>query len=97
MVTDGLLKDFKARMHIFHDGEDDNLKKLLSLSLAFIEDKCGEFDVNSETNINKRATELVLERTRYAYNDALEYFEDNFLSEIISLSLDLAGDSNVEE
>ncbi|WP_277679489.1 phage gp6-like head-tail connector protein [Gracilibacillus dipsosauri] len=84
-------------MHIFHDGEDDNLKKLLSLSLAFIEDKCGEFDVNSETNINKRATELVLERTRYAYNDALEYFEDNFLSEIISLSLDLAGDSNVEE
>ncbi len=80
-------------MHIFHDGEDDNLKELLSFSIAFIESKIGEFD----TKKNKKAIELVFERTRYAYNDALEYFEDNFLSEIISLSLEMAGDDDVEE
>ncbi|WP_212975674.1 phage gp6-like head-tail connector protein [Bacillus sp. J14TS2] len=80
-------------MHIFHDGEDDNLKELLSFSIAFVESKIGEFDIKE----NKKATELVFERTRYAYNDALEYFEDNFLSEIISLSLEMAGDDDVEE
>lgn len=80
-------------MHIFHDGEDDNLKELLSFSIAFVESKIGEFDIEK----NEKARELVFERTRYAYNDALEYFEDNFLSEIISLSLEMAGDELVEE
>lgn len=93
MVTDDLLKQFKDKMHIFHDGEDDNLKELLSFSIAFVEFKIGKFDIKKHT----KARELVFERARYAYNDALEYFEDNFLSEIISLSLEMAGDEDVEE
>lgn len=93
MISDELLKEFKNRMHIFHDGEDDNLKQLLSFSIAFVESKIGKFDIEEHT----QAKELVFERTRYAYNDALEYFEDNFLSEIISLSLEAAGDELVEE
>lgn len=97
MVTDELLETFKNRMHIFHGGEDDNLKELLSFSIAFVEEKCGKFEIEGTKNTDKRAKELVLERARYAYNDAVEYFEDNFLSEIISLSLDLAGDNDVEE
>lgn len=92
MVTDVLLKQFKDRMHIFHEGEDDNLKELLSFSIAFVESKIGEFDITEHT----KARELVFERARYAYNDALEYFEDNFLSEIVSLSLEMAGDEVVE-
>lgn len=94
MVTENLLKEFKGRMHIFHEGEDDNLKLLLSLSIAFVEEKCGKFNINGNENIDKRATELVFERTRYTYNDALEYFEDNFLSEIISLSIEMVGDED---
>ena len=90
MVTDDLLKDFKNRMHISHDTEDDNLNELLSFSIAFVEDKCGEFRLEGESNIDKRAKELVLERTRYAYNDAVEYFDDNFLSAIVGLGLDMA-------
>lgn len=97
MVTDNLLEEFKKRMHIFHDGEDDNLKQLLSFSIAFIESKCGKFDVESDKTFDKQAAELVFERTRYAYNDALEYFEDNFLSEILSLIIESAGDDDVEE
>lgn len=80
-------------MHIFHKGEDDNLKQLLSFSIAFLESKIGKFEIEK----NKKAKELVFERTRYAYNDALEYFEDNFLSEIVSLSLEAAGDDDVEK
>ncbi|MEC5422390.1 phage gp6-like head-tail connector protein [Virgibacillus sp. C22-A2] len=76
-------------MHISHSGEDDNLKRLLSFSVAYIEAKCGEFDLSGKTNLDIRATELVFERTRYAYNDAVEYFDDNFQSDILGLSLDM--------
>ncbi|WP_349730478.1 phage gp6-like head-tail connector protein [Peribacillus frigoritolerans] len=73
-------------MHISHSIEDDNLKRLLSFSIVDLLDKCGEFDIEE----NERAKELVFERTRYAYNDALEYFNDNFLSQINSLGLSIA-------
>ncbi|SDM14798.1 hypothetical protein SAMN05216244_1677 [Sediminibacillus halophilus] len=89
MVSDKLLQAFKGRMHISHSGEDDNLKELLSFSVAYVEDKCGSFDIDGENNIDKRARELVLERTRYAYNDAVEYFDDNFQSDILGLGLDM--------
>lgn len=97
MVTDDLLEEFKSRMHIFHNGEDDNLKQLLSFSIAFIKSKSGNVVFDGNKNVDKLAKELVIERSRYAYNDAVEYFEDNFLSEIISLSIETAGDFDVEE
>lgn len=93
MVTENTLNKFKERMHIFHDGEDDNLKDLLSFSIAYLESKIGEIEIEKHT----RARELVFERARYAYNDSLEYFEDNFLSEILSLTIENAGDEDVEE
>lgn len=97
MVTEKLLKEFKKRIHIYHDGEDSNLKELLSFSISYINSKCGKFKEDSDEEVQKRAKELIFERTRYAYNDALEYFEDNFLSEIFSLGIDMAGDLDVEK
>lgn len=97
MITDEVLKKFKDRMKITNKAEDDNLKELLSSSYASIKAVCGSFDLDGETDIDKRGRELVFERSRYAYNDALEYFDDNFLSRVNSLALDnLAdeGDSN---
>lgn len=88
MITDELLKEFKDRMHISHN-EDSNLKQLLSFSITAIKASCGNFDIYGEKDTDIRAKELVFERTRYAYNDALEYFEDNFLSDITSLGLSL--------
>lgn len=85
MITPDILQQFKDRMHITHDAEDSNLQELLSFSVAYVEDKCGAFDFE-----NKQAKELVFERTRFAYNDALEYFEDSFSSEIHSLGFQLA-------
>ncbi len=73
-------------MHISHN-EDDNLKSLLSSSVIAIKKSCGPFEISGNTDIDIQARELVFERTRYAYNDALEYFKENFLSEITSLGL----------
>lgn len=86
MVTLELIKEFKERMHISHSSEDDNLKRLLSFSIVDLLDKCGQFELDKD----ERAKELVFERTRYAYNDALEYFNDNFLNQINSLGLSIA-------
>jgi len=91
LVTDDLLKEFKEKNHISHN-EDDNLKKLLSSSIAYVRRKCGEFDLKGTKDTDISAKELVLERTRYSYNDAVEFFEENFRSEIFSLGIEMAGD-----
>ena len=76
-------------MHISHN-EDNNLKQLLSFSINRIKASCGDFNIYGEKETDISAKELVFERTRYAYNDAVEYFEDNFLSDITSLGLAIA-------
>lgn len=89
--ADKLLTDFKARMKIFHSSEDDYLKLILEASTKAIFAICGTFDVDTYS----RGRELIIERGRYAYNDALEYFNDNFREDIINISLDLmVGDSD---
>lgn len=85
-VTTNMVEEFKDRMHISHSAEDSNLKQLLSFSISSLKETVGDFDVET----NNRAKELVFERSRYAYNDSVEYFNDNFLNDIISLSLSLA-------
>lgn len=83
-------------MHISHSSEDNNLKRLLSFSISAIKSSCGEFDIYGEKDTDQRAKELTFERTRYAYNDALEYFDDNFLSQITSLGLSLIPESDTD-
>lgn len=90
LINENIVQEFKDKMHISHSAEDDNLKSLLSFSYASVKSKCGSFDLEGHTDIDRRGKELVLERSRYSYNDAVEYFEDNFLGEITSLSLDIA-------
>jgi hypothetical protein len=83
-VTEKLLQEFKDRVHISHKSEDSHLKRLLSYSFADISGKCGQFPLDTYN----QGKELVLERSRYAYNDALEYFNENFLNQINSFALD---------
>lgn len=77
-----LLKEFKERMHISHSSEDENLKEILEESKLYIESKTGLDESDS------RAKMLIFSRSRYVYNDAVEFFEDNFLSEILGLSFE---------
>lgn len=83
-ISPEVLEAFKARMHITHSAEDSNLERLLSFSYARIQGMCGAFDIES----SETGKELVLERTRYAYNDAVEYFDENFLSMIHAFSFE---------
>lgn len=86
MITPEILKAFKDRMHL-GDGEDDNLTRILKASSEALLEDCGKYNMT-----NERFKELVFERSRYVYNDALEYFSTNFLTEINNLRLKSALD-----
>ena len=86
-VSSELLEKFKRRMHFSHSSEDDNLKELLSLSIEAITDMIGP---NVDIDNNAGARTLVIERTRYAYNDSLEFFLENFSKEISTVQLKYA-------
>lgn len=77
-----LLEAFKERMKIFHDAEDANLSRMLTSSEKAILDLTASSDIR-----DSRVEELILERSRYLYNDQVEFFFANFQGEILELSL----------
>lgn len=91
-LSDDILREFKERMKISHSYEDENLKRLLLASIWALNHSCGEFDFDHEMG-----KELVFERARYAYNDSLEFFANNFLTEIMNLSINLMEAKAKEE
>jgi hypothetical protein len=91
-ITDGILTEFKERMHL-GDHEDENLKRILSASNTALKKACGDYDINTDATFK----ELVFERSRYVYNDALEFFATNFITEINNLSLGKALEEIVLE
>ncbi|MDN4554912.1 phage gp6-like head-tail connector protein [Lacticaseibacillus paracasei] len=86
---ESLLTDFKSRISIYHSSEDAELKNMLKASYDAVNRMTGVSDIN-----NAQFKELVIERTRYVYNDQVEFFEDNFLSTIIGLSLQAYGEED---
>ena len=78
-----LLDQFKARMKIYHKAEDKNLSRILDASEKRIASITGVSDTGDASY-----TELVLERSRYTYNDQAEFFDANFLDDLLALSID---------
>lgn len=91
-ITPEILTEFKDRMHL-GDAEDSNLIRILSASNKALIRACGDYDIQTDETFK----ELVFERSRYVYNDALEYFAANFSSEINSLGVAKALDEIVLE
>lgn len=89
---DDILRELKEKMKISHSTEDEELKRILRASLEALNKSCGKFTFEHVTG-----KELVLERARYVYNNSLEFFSDNFLTEIINLSIDLMNEAEPEE
>ena len=92
-ITDDNLIAFKAMMRIYHSHEDDYLGYLLDSSYLFLKNKCGEFSVE---NVNA-GVELMYQRSRYAYHDSLEYFDENFMSMVHNFALQNLKDKEVSE
>ena len=84
-ITPEIVEEFKRRMHL-DDDEDGNLKRILEASYADLTRICGGYDLSDPV-----FRELVFERSRYTYNDALEYFHTNFITQINNLMMAKAG------
>ncbi|WP_367986217.1 phage gp6-like head-tail connector protein [Streptococcus sp. ZY1909104] len=76
-VSDKLLTAFKERMRIFHDVEDNNLRQILAGSQAALSERFGV-----AVDVIDSGQELILERSRFVYNDKLELFEIAFAPEL---------------
>lgn len=87
MIATDHVAEMKRRLKIFHTFEDDHIESLLTQSYADIQYRCGVFEMDD----SDRGAELVYERTRYAYNDALEFFNDNFLTNVTSFAIENTG------
>ncbi|PGZ69601.1 MULTISPECIES: hypothetical protein [Bacillus] len=77
VISNEILQQFKDRMRL-GDDEDENLRRILFASNQALIKDCGAYEINEDETFK----ELVFERSRYVYNDALEYFAENFLTDI---------------
>jgi len=84
-----LLERLKERLKITWDDEDILLINILERAEKSLNALMG---VELNYNIPGPAQELLLERCRYDYNNALEYFEQNFAREIFRLQLQVAAE-----
>lgn len=79
-----MLEKVKDDLRITWDDEDARLLGMIERAKADIDELMG---VGLDYDEPGPALTLMLNRVRYDYNNALEYFEDNFHSEIVRLQL----------
>lgn len=79
-----LLKDVKNYLKITWDDEDSSLEGIIKRGQANLQQLTGTI-LNFEQE--GQAKSLLLDYCRYAYNNALEYYEENFSREILRLQL----------
>lgn len=82
-----LLDDVKEALAITWDEEDSNIIKLIDRSVYYINNLVG---VELDLKVNLSARELVINRIRYEYNNALDQFETNFEQPLSRLILHVA-------
>lgn len=79
-----MLQELKDYLKITWDNEDAYLQSIINRGQEYLKDLTGtELDFDTEG----QAKSLLLDYCRYYYNNALEYFEDNFQKQIVRLQL----------
>lgn len=94
-----MLEEVKTYLKITWDDEDQNLIGIIARAKAYLNDLTGvSLDFESEGE----AKSLLLDRCRYVYNNASEYFEENFQTATLRLQLqvgvmELGTDTETDE
>ncbi|MGI6629356.1 MAG: phage gp6-like head-tail connector protein [Bacillota bacterium] len=79
-----MLKEVKDYLKITWNDEDAAIVRLIDRGIAKLQELVGaelDFDIEGQ------ARSLLFDYIRYAYNNASEYFEENFQQEILRLQL----------
>lgn len=89
-----LLEKVKEYLKIDWDDEDSNLTGIIERGKSNLQELTGTtLDFENEG----QPMALLLDYCRYAYNNALEYYEENFHKEIVRLQYTEAVKENVPE
>ena len=86
-----MLQEVKDHLKITWNDEDADIQKIIDRGKSYLNDLIG---VELNFDENNQAKTLLLNFCRYNYNNALEYFEDNFQKEILRLQLKEAVSAN---
>ena len=81
-----MLQAVKDYLKITWDDEDGSLQTIIERGKTYLNDLVGaelDFDVAGPPR------SLLLDYCRYVYNNASEYFEENFASELLRLQLQM--------
>lgn len=86
-ISNGLLTDVKAYLCITWSDEttDNRIRGFIASSMAYIDGKLG---AAADYEADGAPRELLMERVRYARDSALDVFENNYLSQILSMQND---------
>lgn len=80
-----MLQDVKDYLKITWSDEDAALTSLITRGQAYLNNLAGaDLDFNSGLPLS-----LLLDYCRYVYNNASEYFEENFAGEILRLQIQI--------
>lgn len=79
-----MLEEVKEYLKITWNDEDNSLNNMIERGKSNLEELTG---TTLDFTVNNQAKSLLLDYCRYAYNNALEYFEENFHKEITRLQL----------
>ncbi|MFW6121842.1 MAG: head-tail connector protein [Petrotogales bacterium] len=80
-----MLEEVKNYLKVTWDDEDDNIQNIIDRGKKRIEVLAGASLDFDEPGLAK---DLLLNYCRYDYNNAVEYFEENFQKEILRLQLE---------
>jgi hypothetical protein len=79
-----LLEELKDYLKITWETEDTYLQNTISRGKEYLQDLTG---TKLEFEIEGQAKSLLLDYCRYYYNNAIEYYEENFQQELLRLQL----------
>jgi hypothetical protein len=79
-----MLEEVKKYLGVTWDDEDSDIQGMIDRSKSRLEGLAG---VTLDFTVEGLARELLFEYCRYAYNNAIEFFEENFQREILRLQL----------
>ena len=78
------LEEVKARLHILHNHDDENLIRLIKMGHEVVQGYTGNFPLSYD-----RGRDLVYEYVRFAYNNMTEWFYESFMARLLNLNVEL--------
>lgn len=89
-----MLEDIKDYLKINWSSEDSDIQNSIYRGMSYLDEKVGiKLDYQSEG----QSRNLLFDYCRYDYNRAIEYFKENFQSDILRLQLLKAGEKYVAD